>query len=98
MRIEVVYALSDVPQCIELDLPAGATVGDALVAAGLGAHAGDEEQVGIWNRRVTLATLLREADRVEIYRPLRADPMQARRLRAERNPVGVQAKRRVSRS
>jgi len=98
MRVEVVYALSEVQQCIQIELPAGATVADAIVAAGLGAHASNDEQVGIWNRRATLTTLLREADRVEIYRPLRADPMQARRTRAERNPVGVQAKRRVSRS
>ncbi|MBK7146992.1 MAG: RnfH family protein [Xanthomonadales bacterium] len=98
MRVEVVYALPDAQQCIELDLPAGASVADAIAAAGLEAQASGDEQVGIWNRRATLMTLLREADRVEIYRPLRADPIQARRLRAERNPVGVQAKRRVSRS
>lgn len=98
MRVEVVFALPATQQCIVVDLPDGATVADAIAAAGLDAHGVDDEHVGIWNRRVTRATVLREADRVELYRPLVADPKQARRARAERNPVGVQAKRRINRS
>ena len=98
MRVEVVLALPASQHCVALDLPDGATVADAIAASGLDASAIDDDHVGIWNRRVTLATVLREADRVELYRPLVADPKQARRVRAERNPVGVQAKRRISRS
>lgn len=98
MRVEVVFALPDTQQCIVLDLPEGATVADAIAAAGIDAGAFDDEHVGLWNRRVTRATVLREADRVELYRPITADPKQARRMRAERNPVGVQAKRRINRS
>lgn len=98
MRVEVVCALAEIQHCVGLDLPPGATVADAIAAAGFDANAALAVQVGIWNRPVTLATLLREADRVELYRPLRADPKLARRKRAERNPVGVQPKRRVSRS
>ncbi len=98
MRVEVVLALPEVQRCIALDLPEGATVADAIAAAGLDSSGDDDDHVGIWNRRVTRSTVLREADRVEIYRPLVADPKQARRVRAERNPVGVQAKRRISRS
>ena len=98
MQVEVVFALPDAQRCITLDLPEGATVADAISASGFDAAGVDDEHVGVWNRRVTLATTLREADRVELYRPLVADPKQARRVRAERNPVGVQAKRRINRS
>lgn len=98
MRIEVVLAFAEAQHCVIVDLPEGATVADALAASGLAMSGIDDEQIGVWNRRVTLATLLREADRVEVYRPLVADPKQARRQRAERNPVGVQAKRKFSRS
>jgi len=38
-------------------------------------------KVGIWARKVDLQTPLREHDRVELYRPLTADPKEARRLR-----------------
>ncbi|HWT16651.1 MAG TPA: RnfH family protein [Patescibacteria group bacterium] len=98
MRIEVVQALPVAQSCITLELAEGATVAEAIAASGLSVEGLDDEHVGIWNRRVTLATVLREADRVELYRPLVADPKLARRVRAERNPVGVQAKRRISRS
>ena len=38
--------------------------------------------VGIWGRRCSLDQLVAEGDRVEIYRPLTIDPMEARRTRA----------------
>ena len=38
-------------------------------------------RIGIWGRLRPLGTLLRERDRIEIYRPLTVDPMEARRLR-----------------
>jgi len=67
-----------------LSLPAGATVADALRESGvLGRHAlaAADLKVGIWARKVDLQTPLREHDRVELYRPLTADPKEARRLR-----------------
>jgi len=42
----------------------------------------DIERVGVWGRPVSPQTLLRDHDRVEIYRPLLADPKQVRRERA----------------
>jgi putative ubiquitin-RnfH superfamily antitoxin RatB of RatAB toxin-antitoxin module len=98
MRIEVLLALPAIQHCVALDLPDGATVADAIAASGLDTTGVHDEHVGIWNRRVTLATPLRDADRVEIYRPLVADPQRARRARAAVHPVGGQAKRRISRS
>jgi uncharacterized protein len=41
-------------------------------------------EAGIWGRKLPLHTLLRERDRVELYRALRVDPKEARRLRYKR--------------
>lgn len=102
MRVEVVLALAEAQHVVPLELEAGACVADAIARSGLHerwpALVIDDDHVGIWNRRATLQTLLREHDRVEIHRDLVADPKLARRKRAELNPVGVQAKRRISRS
>jgi putative ubiquitin-RnfH superfamily antitoxin RatB of RatAB toxin-antitoxin module len=54
--------------------------------------------VGIWGRKATRDQLLRDRDRVEIYRPLRVDPKVARRERFARQGAGTTglfAKRRV---
>jgi putative ubiquitin-RnfH superfamily antitoxin RatB of RatAB toxin-antitoxin module len=73
---------------VALQLPAGATVADALRASGLLARHGlvlDEHlRVGVWMKVQPLDALLRDADRVEIYRPLKVDPKEARRLRYRR--------------
>mgnify|MGYP003439529042 CR=1 FL=1 len=69
---------------VALSLNEGSTVGEALAASGLLAKYGIEAataSVGVWARKQTLDTLLRERDRVEIYRPLQCDPKEARRLR-----------------
>jgi putative ubiquitin-RnfH superfamily antitoxin RatB of RatAB toxin-antitoxin module len=79
MRIEVVLARPERAEVVELDLPPGATVRDALAASGIRGN-----QVGIFGRRVTIDTLLADGDRVEIYRPLAVDPKEARRRRARR--------------
>ena len=78
LRIEVVRALPRRQDLVTLELEAGATVRTALAAAGLtAAHA-----VGIYGRRATLDTRLADGDRVEVYRPLQAEPQAARRRRA----------------
>ena len=69
-------AYPDGSQARSLNLPAGATVRDALAASGLEGHA-----CGIFGKRVTLDRKLAEGDRVEIYRPLVMDPKEARRQR-----------------
>ena len=86
MRIEVVYALPGRHDVTALELPAAATVGDALAASGLAArHPGLElSQLGIFGRRVAADTALSDGDRVEVYRPLALDPKEARRRRARR--------------
>lgn len=80
LHIEVVQALPDQQRLVALELAAGATVRMALAAAGLPfPHA-----VGIHGMRASLDTPLADGDRVEIYRPLRADAKESRRRRALR--------------
>mgnify|MGYP000923238693 CR=1 FL=1 len=86
MRIEVVYALPLQQDCSELEMRGGATVAQAIEASGVLARNPQIDlatvQVGIWGRRAQLSDMLRDRDRVEIYRPLRADPKEIRRQRA----------------
>jgi putative ubiquitin-RnfH superfamily antitoxin RatB of RatAB toxin-antitoxin module len=67
----------------KLELPAGATVRDAVLASGWRQAAPRMEapDVGVWGRRCGPQQLLRDGDRVEIYRELVADPKVARRER-----------------
>lgn len=91
MRVEVVYALPLKQDVISLDVAAGATVGQALAASGMLARHPDIDlrvnRLGIWGRSTTPDALLREGDRVEIYRPLQVDPKEVRRRRATRKRV-----------
>lgn len=80
MRIEVVYALPQKQEREILELASGSSVQDAILASGLAQVA--LGRVGIWGRPVSPDTRLREQDRVEIYRPLIADPKEVRRKRA----------------
>lgn len=86
VAVTVVYALPEAATEIELSLPAGATVADALQRSGLAArHPGVDFTrcaLGIFGRRVDPRAALRDGDRVEVYRPLRADPKDLRRRRA----------------
>jgi hypothetical protein len=85
LRIEVAY--SPAPgqvDLVALDLADGARLQDALAASGLPARHGlapEDLRTGIWGRPQPLDATLRDRDRVEIYRPLRVDPKEARRLR-----------------
>ena len=85
--IEVGYAHALEQVCCALELQPGARVRDAIERSGvLERHPEIDlrtQNVGIWNRRVGLDEPLRDRDRVEIYRPLTADPKEVRRRRAE---------------
>jgi putative ubiquitin-RnfH superfamily antitoxin RatB of RatAB toxin-antitoxin module len=90
IRVLVALALPGRQEVVELQLPEGSTVGDAIGAANLGVRfpgigAGALE-AGIWSRVANAATVLREGDRVELYRELKADPKDARRARARVTP------------
>lgn len=88
MRIYVAYVAPDGEVLVALDVAAGTTVADAL-----GLHAvterlpvaPDPAGLAIFGERVSGATPLRDGDRIEITRPLRADPKHMRRDRAGRH-------------
>ena len=84
--IAVIVACSPAPRLVEqveLRLPDGATLADALRASGLLERhpelAGG--RVGVWGKLRAPEDLLRDGDRVELYRPLQVDPKEARRQR-----------------
>ena len=90
MRVEVVYALADVQDIVVVDLPEGAVARDAVAQSGILARHGlaaAQLLLGISGKRVTPESLMHEADRVEILRPLTIDPKEARRRRARRTRV-----------
>jgi putative ubiquitin-RnfH superfamily antitoxin RatB of RatAB toxin-antitoxin module len=85
--VEVAYALPERQKLLRLEVPAGATVAEAIEISGIrndfeGLEI-DPAAVGIFSRKVPMDRMLREGDRVEIYRPLIADPKEARRRRAD---------------
>lgn len=87
--VEVVYALPDQQRLVVVDVPQGASVAAAVAASGLVEAFGFDPEsldVGVWSRRVRADARVCEGDRIEIYRPLKVDPKQARRQRAAANP------------
>lgn len=88
VAVEVCYALPEAALRVPLRLPAGATVAQALAAAALAERLPglpvDPSRLAVFGRLVGLADVLVDGDRLEILRPLIADPKQARRERATR--------------
>jgi putative ubiquitin-RnfH superfamily antitoxin RatB of RatAB toxin-antitoxin module len=89
ISVEVVYALPDKQYLRAVTLEEGATVEQAIKASGLLSLRKDidlnSNKVGIYSRPVKLADVVQDGDRIEIYRPLIADPKELRRQRAERS-------------
>lgn len=86
MNVEIVFITPESESLLTLQLDAGATVEDAIVSSALQMkypqHDLADSPTGIWGQPVSRDRPLREGDRVEIYRELERDPMEARRLRA----------------
>lgn len=86
-----------------LQMEDGSTVAQALQASGLQALLAPDDRhplgLGVWGKRVTPTHILRDQDRLEIYRPLTVDPKVARRERFARQgakkAAGLFAKRRA---
>lgn len=89
--VEVVYALPIEQVLLRVSLPKGATVEDAIRASGVMDAFPEidlsKNKVGIFSKLVKLDETVRDKDRVEIYRPLIADPKEVRRKRAEEGKV-----------
>lgn len=85
-EVEVVFALPDRQALVIVSVVNGGTVADAIerssIAAAFPEWKLDECAVGIWGRVVSRNQVLEPGDRVEIYRPLRIEPREARRALA----------------
>jgi putative ubiquitin-RnfH superfamily antitoxin RatB of RatAB toxin-antitoxin module len=89
--IEVVYALPNEQILLKCKVQAGTTVADAIKASGvLDKHPEIDlatNKLGIFGKLTKVDAVVRDKDRIEIYRPLIADPKEVRRKRAEEGKV-----------
>lgn len=91
MKVAVAYALPDRQFLREIELPEGSTAAQAIESSGLAAefpdYADRASGIGIFGKPVTVDTMLKPGDRVEIYRPLLMEPGEARRKRVRGSGV-----------
>lgn len=88
LHVDVVFAGEAGVFKKPLRVEQGATVADAVresgIAADLGVSGIDPVRIGVFGRVVSPTTPLRDGDRIEVYRPLKIDPKEARRRRARK--------------
>ena len=91
IQVEIAYALKDQQVILPVRVPHGTTVAQAVEHSAIQSKFPEidlgRNKVGIYGKLVKLDTVLRDKDRVEIYRPLIADPKEVRRKRAEEGKV-----------
>jgi putative ubiquitin-RnfH superfamily antitoxin RatB of RatAB toxin-antitoxin module len=91
LKFEVCYALPDKQELVPVSLPAGATLQQVVEASGLLEKHPEidlkKNKFGIFAKLSKLDSVLRDRDRVEIYRPLIADPKEVRKQRAAEGKV-----------
>lgn len=87
IRVEVVYANPTEQRLVKIECAEGTTARQAIESSGLLECFGEidlsKNKIGIFGKLAKLDQPLRDRDRVEIYRPLIADPKEIRRQRAE---------------
>ncbi len=87
LRVQVCYALPDSAFVVDVFLPPGATLLQAVQASGLQQQYPEvdleRQKLGVFGKVKPVDALLRDGDRVELYRPLQADPKETRRRRAK---------------
>lgn len=91
LLVDLVYALADEQHVLQLQLGEGASIADALAVAKKDALFArfplQNLTTGIWGEVKPVDYLLSSGDRLELYRPLKIDPMQARRNRIKGLPA-----------
>lgn len=91
IQVEVAYARPDRQEVVRLQLPQGSTLRQAVEASGLAQRYPEIDlakgRFGIYAKLAKVDTVLRDRDRVEIYRPLIADPKEVRKQRAAEGKV-----------
>ena len=87
ISVQVAYAVADNQKVVSVELPVNSTVSQAIHSSGILQIFSeidlDNVGLGIYGKIVEFDQILHDQDRVEIYRPLATDPMQARRIRAD---------------
>ena len=87
LNVEVVFAMPDAEDRVQLAMESGVRAIDAVRASGLQDRQPEIDmrnpKIGIFGDSVSPDTLLRNGDRVEVYRPLRFDPKELRRAKAK---------------
>ena len=88
IHIEVVYGVPDKQSILAITVKESTTIEQAIIESGIMSLFEDidlaKNKVGVWNRVAKLSDELEEGDRIEIYRPLLADPKEVRKRRAEK--------------
>lgn len=91
INVEVVYALPDQQTLLKVSVPEGTTVEQALQLSRITEKHPEinmtNNKLGIFGKLTKADAVLRDRDRIEIYRPLLADPKEVRRRRAEEGKV-----------
>lgn len=86
MKVSIAYGIPDKQAWLQLELPEVSTVRDAIEQSGILAEFPgidpERNKVGVYGRVASLDRKLNEGDRVEIYRPLIADPKQVKRKKS----------------
>lgn len=87
LSIEVAYTNESGQELVKMEVDQGSTVEEVVQASGLPEKYPEiisgQYRFGIYGKKVNANTKLEEYDRVEIYRPLKISPKEARRLRAK---------------
>jgi len=88
IQVEVVYGTPTRQELLSIEVKAGSTVEQVVLASGIIESFPEIDLkvngVGIWNRAAKLKDEVNDFDRVEVYRPLLADPKEVRKRRAEK--------------
>ncbi len=91
INVEVAYAEPDKQLILPVNVDVGTTVGGAIVQSGIMMKFPEldveNSDVGIFGKATKMTAVLKDAERVEIYRPLIADPKEVRRKRAEEGKI-----------
>jgi len=88
IQIEIVYGTPTSQKILALSVNRDTTIEDAINESGIKALYTEIDlavnKVGVWNRAAKLKDVIQDLDRIEIYRPLIADPKEVRKRRAEK--------------
>jgi len=91
LQVEVAYALPEQQVILTVSVPSGTNVEETIKRSGILERFPEidlsQNKVGVFSKLTKLDALLRNKDRIEIYRPLIADPKEVRRKRAEEGKV-----------